>query len=64
MPAVSKRQARFFRAVASGKAKASGMSKERALEMVKGHPTKDLPEQSKGEAFKKAVAKRHKRRHR
>lgn len=64
MPAVSKKQARFFRAVAAGKAKAGGMSKEKAHEMVAGHPTKDLPETSKGEAFKKAAARRHKGRKR
>lgn len=64
MPPVSKKQAAFFRAVASGKAKAGGMSKDKALEMVKGYPTKDLPEHSKGDAFKKAAARRHKRRKR
>lgn len=44
MPPVSKKQARFFRAVESGDAKAPGLSREQASEMVSGYSTKNLPE--------------------
>jgi hypothetical protein len=47
MPPKSKQQARFMRAVASGKAKAPGLSKAEAKEYVSGHPTKGLPEKAK-----------------
>lgn len=56
MPPVSQKQARFFRAVASGKAKAGGMSPEKAKEMVSGYSTHDLPKSAS--TFKRAVAKR------
>jgi hypothetical protein len=44
MPPVSKSQARFFRAAASGSVRVPGLSKEEAEEYVSGYPTKDLPE--------------------
>jgi hypothetical protein len=44
MPPTSKAQARFMRAVASGDAKAPGLSREEASEYVSGHKTKNLPE--------------------
>ena len=47
MPPKSKAQARFMRAVASGDAKASGLSKQEAKEYVSGHSTKKLPERVK-----------------
>lgn len=54
--AVSKRQARFFRAVASGKVKAGGLSRSKAEEMVAGQKTRNLPESA--QRFHKAVAKK------
>jgi hypothetical protein len=59
---VSKKQAALFRLVASGKKKVGGLTPDKAKEMVSGFPTKGLPETSKGEAFKKAAAKRHHKR--
>ncbi len=47
MPAKSKAQARFMRAVASGSIKKKGLSRKEAEEYVKGHPTKGLPEHKK-----------------
>lgn len=48
MPPVSKRQAAFFRAIAAGRArKRTGLSKAMALEMVKGHPTRGLPQRKR-----------------
>ena len=44
MPVKSKAQARFMRAVASGKVKKPGLTKAKALEFVSGQPTKKLPE--------------------
>ena len=44
MPPVSKRQARLFRAAASGDVKLPGLSRAEASEYVSGYPTKDLPE--------------------
>ena len=46
MPPVSKAQARFMRAVASGDAKAPGLSKSEAKEYVSGQSTKGLPERA------------------
>ena len=46
MPPVSKAQARFMRAVASGDAKAPGLSKGEASEYVAGHSTRNLPERA------------------
>jgi len=43
MPPVSKKQARWFRAVASGDIKKKGLSRKTAKEFVEGHPTKHLP---------------------
>ena len=43
MPPKSQKQARFFRAVASGSIKKKGLSKKEAREYVEGHPTKHLP---------------------
>ncbi len=59
MPAKSKRQARFMRAVASGSVKKAGLSKKEALEFVSGHSTKGLPEKkgSKSVPKVKKVAK-------
>ena len=47
MPPVSKKQARWLRAVAAGDIKADGLTKKEAKEYVKGHPTKHLPEKKK-----------------
>lgn len=48
-PPKSKAQARFMRAVASGKArdKPEGLSREEAREFVSGQSTKGLPERAK-----------------
>lgn len=46
MPPVSKAQARFMRAAASGDVKAPGLSREEASEYVSGHSTKGLPERA------------------
>lgn len=53
MPPKSKKQARFMRAVASGKVKKKGLSKKEASEYVKGYPTKGLPEKKKRKRKKK-----------
>ena len=47
-PPVSKKQARFMRAVASGDVhdKPQGLSRREAEEYVEGHPTKHLPERA------------------
>jgi len=47
LPPKSQKQARWFRAVASGDIKKKGLSKKEAEEYVKGHPTKRLPEKKK-----------------
>jgi hypothetical protein len=48
MPPKSKRQARFLRAVAAGRArKKGGPTKAQAREMVSGHKTKHLPERKR-----------------
>jgi hypothetical protein len=47
MPAKSKAQARFMRAVASGDIKKKGLSKKEAEEYVSGHSTKHLPERKR-----------------
>ena len=44
MPPTSKAQARFMRAVASGDARAPGLSRKEASEYVSGYKTKNLPE--------------------
>lgn len=44
---VSKQQARFFGAVASGAAKAPGLSKEEAKRKLKGVKIKKLPKRAK-----------------
>lgn len=51
MPPTSQRQARFMRAVASGKAKKkpAGLSRHEAEEFVSGHPTRGLPERAQDE---------------
>ena len=48
MPAVSKKQARFFGAIAGGSAKnkPKGLSKKEAKEFLKGIKYKDLPEKA------------------
>lgn len=43
----SKRQARFMRAVASGKVRKKGLSRKEAKEFVSGHSTKGLPERKR-----------------
>jgi hypothetical protein len=53
MPAKSKAQARFMRAVESGSIKKKGLSKEKAAEFVEGVPTKKLPEKKKPAKKKK-----------
>ena len=45
--AVSKKQAKFFGAVASGAAKAKGLSKDEAKRKLKGVKVKKLPAKSK-----------------
>lgn len=48
MPKVkSKKQAGFLGAVAGGKKKVKGLSKEKAKEMLKGAKVKPLPEKAK-----------------
>ncbi len=49
MPPKSKRQARLMRAACGDKAVAKrvGISQEKACEIVKGHPTKRLPERAR-----------------
>jgi len=55
MPPKSKAQARFMRAVASGRVKKRGLSRAEAKEYVSGHSTKGLPEKkSKKPTHKKA----------
>jgi hypothetical protein len=44
MPVKSKRQARYFGAIASGRIKRKGISKARAREMLRGTKVKRLPE--------------------
>lgn len=51
MPAKSKAQARFMRAVESGSIKAPGLSKAKAAEFVEGVPTKNLPEKVSKKRF-------------
>lgn len=53
MPAKSKAQARFMRAVQSGSIKKKGLSKAKASEYVEGVSTKKLPEKKKKKASKK-----------
>jgi hypothetical protein len=54
VPPKSKAQARLFRAVAAGKArKKTGMSRAKARHMVKGHPTKGLPNRKRRRKKKK-----------
>lgn len=47
-PPVSRKQAKFMRAVAGGEArdKPEGLSRREAQEYVGGHPTKHLPERT------------------
>jgi hypothetical protein len=44
VPPKSKAQARYLRAVASGKVKKKGLSSTKAEEYVSGYDTKNLPE--------------------
>lgn len=54
MPAKSKAQAKFMGAVAGGKLKKKGLSKEKAKEFVKGVKVMDLPAKAKkGKSAKK-----------
>lgn len=54
-PPVSKKQARFMRAVASGDVhdKPQGLSRREAEEYVEGHPTNSLPERAPSPAKRK-----------
>ena len=47
MPAKSKAQFRFMKAVESGSVKAPGLSKEKAAEFTKGQSPKGLPKRVK-----------------
>lgn len=47
MPAVSRKQYRFMRAVEEGKVKKKGLSPEKAAEFVRGVNPKTLPEKKK-----------------
>lgn len=61
MPAVSKAQLRFMAAVASGRIKRKGLSKEKAAEFVhKTKNAKELPERV-GEKLREAVKRRRKK---
>lgn len=53
MPPKSKAQARFLRAVAAGRVKAKGLSREEAEEYVGGYSTQGLPEHVKKKKAKK-----------
>lgn len=57
MPPSSKAQARFMRAVCSGKAKnpPRSLSRKEACEYVRGYPTKGLPEK-KGKASRRKAS--------
>ena len=56
MPVVSKAQARFMGAVASGKLKKKGLSKDEAREYLRGSNVKELPEKvDKNETKRKAL---------
>lgn len=48
MPIKSKAQAKFMGAIAGGKLKKKGLSKEKAKEFLRGTKTKGLPKKSKG----------------
>lgn len=47
MPAKSKAQMRFMGAVAGGKKKVKGLSREKAKEFIRGQKMKDLPRKKK-----------------
>jgi len=47
LPPRSKKQAAWFRAVASGDIKKKGLSKKTAQEYVEGHPISSLPERKR-----------------
>jgi hypothetical protein len=47
MPAVSRKQFKFFKAVESGSVKAKGLSKAKAKEMTAGQSPKGLPARKK-----------------
>jgi hypothetical protein len=47
VPPKSKAQARFMRAVASGKVKKKGLSKKQAKEYVSGYSLKGLPKKKR-----------------
>lgn len=47
MPPKSKKQAKFMRAVASGKVKAKGLSRKEAKEYVSGYSLRGLPNKVK-----------------
>ncbi len=57
MPPKSRVQARYMRAVASGRIKSKGLSKRAALEYVQGYDTGNLPNKTK-KTQKKTKSKR------
>ena len=58
MPAKSKSQARFMGAVAGGKKKVKGLSKEKAKEFLEGVKVKELPEKKDSKKKKKKTSKK------
>lgn len=52
MPATSKKQYRFMKAVEGGYIKAPGLSKKEAKEYTRGQSTKNLPEKAKSSTKK------------
>lgn len=57
MPASSKAQFRFMKAVESGDVKAPGLTKEKAHEYTQGQSPKGLPEKSKYSKIKKMLSR-------
>jgi hypothetical protein len=53
MPAKSKQQFKFMKAVESGSVKKKGLSKEKAKEFTEGQSPKKLPKKVKKKAAKK-----------
>lgn len=54
MPAKSKKQFRFMKAVESGSVKKKGLSKKEAKEFTEGQSPKKLPEKAKKKTSKKS----------
>jgi hypothetical protein len=57
MPAKSKAQFRFMKAIESGNIKKKGLSKKEAKEFTEGQDYSDLPKQAKKSALKKLAGK-------